>query len=114
MTNVSFRSDVTKAADSILKADKAKLQWSKLPIADLPRDLQALAAELIDAECAARAAKAALQAALDDKVEAPAGKRLVVTLGRDVSPATDSLLVAWTAASAGSTRVISFAQFVKG
>ena len=59
-------------------------------------------------------AKAALQAWLDDKVEAPSGKRLVVTLGRDVGPATDGVLVAWAAATSGGTKVISFDQFIKG
>ena len=113
MSTINFR-QATAQADSILKADKAKLQWAKLPLADMPKDIQALAIAAIEAELTAKSAKAALQSALDDKVDAPAGKRLVVTLGRDVSAATDSVLVAWAAASQGQTRVITFDQFIKG
>ena len=112
-TPVTFR-QATVAANEMLRNDKAKLQWAKLPFADMPKDIQTLAIEAVEAEIAAREAKAALQQALDDKVEAPTGKRLVVTLGRDVGPNTDSVLVAWAAASAGSTRVITFDQFTKG
>ena len=117
MTTVQFR-QATQAADQILKADKAKekekLQWAKMPIADMPNDIQALAANAIEAEIFARAAMATLQAALDDKVIAPSGKRLVVTLGRQVSASTDSVLVAWAPQAASGTRVISFDQFIKG
>lgn len=112
MASINFRTE--QAANSILKADKAKLQWSKLPFSDMPKDMQAVAIKAVEAELEAKAAKAALQAMLDDKVEAPSGKRLVVTLGRDVSPATDGVLVAWAAASAGGTKTISFDQFIKG
>ena len=110
---VTFKS-ATQAADAILKADKAKLQWAKLPIDDLPDDIQALAIAAINAEIAARAAKSALQSALDDKVNAPVGKRLVVTLGRDVSASTDYVLYAWAPQGSPSTRVVSFEQFVRG
>jgi hypothetical protein len=112
MTSINFRTE--QAANQILKADKAKLVWSKLPFSDMPRDMQAVAIKAVEAELDAKAAKAALQAMLDDKVEAPAGKRLVVTLGRDVSASTDGVLVAWATASAGGTKVITFDQFIKG
>ena len=59
------------AANQMLKADKAKLQWAKMPFTDLPRDGQALAMAAVEAEINARSAKASLQAWLDDKVEAP-------------------------------------------
>ncbi len=110
---ISFR-QATSQADTILKQDKAKLQWAKLPLYDLPKDGQAIAAAAIEAEIAAREAKALLQAFLDDKVEAPQGKRLVVTLGRDVGPNTDSVLVAWANATSSGTRVITFDQFIRG
>jgi hypothetical protein len=109
---ITFRQSTTQAADAILKSDKAKLQWAKMPIDDLPNDIQALAAEAIQNEIATREAKLRLQAALDDKVEAPTGKRLIVTLGRDVSDSTDSILVAWANASSSGTKTISFADFV--
>lgn len=112
-TPVQFKA-ATTAANEILRADRAKLQWSKLPISDMPEDIQALAYEALQAELNAQRAKSALQAALDDKVQAPAGKRLVVTLGRQVSESTDSVLVAWAAAAVGSTRTISFNEFVRG
>ena len=113
-TPVTFRQQLNAEANTLLRADaKAKLEWSKLPIADMPRDIQALAAAAIDAEISARNAKAALQSALDDKVQAPSGKRLIVALGRDVSPVTDSVLVAWANASSGGTRIISFDQFTR-
>jgi len=113
MATINFKS-TTAQADAILRADKAKLQWSKLPLDDMPDDLQSLAIAALEAEIAARKAKAELQSALDDKVDAPSGKRLVVTLGRDVGPNTDGVLVAWAPLGAGGTKVISFDQFVKG
>jgi hypothetical protein len=110
---INFK-QATSQANDILKADKARLQWAKLPFSDMPKDLQQLAMDAVEAEITARTAKAALQSALDDKVDAPSGKRLVVTLGRDVSPSTDSVLVAWAAATSGGTKVISFNQFIAG
>lgn len=112
-TPVTFKT-ATAAADAILRQDRIKLQWAKLLLADLPKDIQLLAIEAINAEIAARAAKDALQSALDDKVNAPSGKRLIVTLGRAVDANTDSILYAWGTASAGSTRIVSFDQFTKG
>ena len=112
---ITFRNPAA-TADAILKADRKerdKLQWSKLPFADLPSDLQRLAALAVQARVTADATMADLQFALDDKVEAPTGKRLVVTLGRDAGPNTDSVLVAWASASSGGTKTISFAQFTK-
>jgi len=111
---IAFKSQTSAAADAILRADKAKLSWAKLPFADMPRDLQQLAMAAVEAEINARQVKAALQQALDDKVDAPSGKRLVVTLGRDVGPNTDGVLVAWAAATSGGTKVISFNQFIAG
>ena len=110
---INFKS-ATSQANDILKADKAKLQWKMLPFSDMPRDIQAMAVSAVEAAIAARDAKAALQAALDDKVEAPSGKRLIVTLGRDVGPNTDGVLYAWTTASTSGTKVVSFNEFVKG
>ena len=114
-TTVQFR-QATQAADEILKADKAKekLQWARLTVASMPKDIQRLALEYIGAELAAKAMKAQLQAALDDKVDAPSGKRLLVTAGRDIGPDTDFVLVAWAKATSGQTKVLSFDQFVKG
>lgn len=109
-STINFKS-ASAAADAILKADKAKLEWRKLPFVEMPQDLQALAIVACNAAIAAREARDALQSALDDKVEAPPGKRLVVTLGRDVGPSTDSVLVAWASAGAGTTKTISFADF---
>ena len=80
----------------------------------MPADIQSLAIAAVEAELIAKSAKSALQSALDDKVNAPSGKRLIVTLGRDVSEHTDSVLVAWASALSPSTRVISFDQFTKG
>ena len=111
--SISFKAAET-AATNILRADKAKLAWSKLPFSDMPKDIQLLAIAAVEAELTAKAAKSALQSALDDKVNAPSGKRLIVTLGRDVTEHTDSVLVAWANANAPSTRVISFDQFTKG
>lgn len=111
--SITFK-QASQAADAILKSDKAKLQWAKLPLADMPQDIRALAIETIGAEIKAKQAREALQSALDDKVDAPRGKRLVVTLGRQVSSETDSVLVAWADEAKGQTRVISFDQFVKG
>lgn len=110
-TPITFRG-ASQAADAILKADKAKLTWAKMSFADMPSDIQALACTAVETEMASREAKAALQAALDDKVEAPTGKRLIVTLGRDVSPSTDSVLVAWANASSNGTKSITFADFI--
>jgi hypothetical protein len=111
-TAINFRTE--QAATSILKADKAKLDWNKLPLAQLPKDLQALAIAALNAQLAANEAIASLQSGLDDKVEGPAGKRLVVTLGRRIDASTDAVLVAWANASAGGTRTITFDQFVSG
>ena len=110
---ITFKS-ATQAADAILKADKAKLQWAKLPIDSLPQAIQQQAVDAINAAIAARNAKDALQTMLDNSVDAPSGKRLVVTLGRDVSPSTDHVLYAWASAGSPSTRVVSFEQFVRG
>lgn len=112
-TPVQFR-QATADANAMLRNDKAKLTWAKLPFADMPRDIQSLAIAATEAELAAREAKAALQSALDDKVQSPPGKRLIVTLGRDVSPSTDSVLVAWANATSQGTKVITFDQFTKG
>jgi hypothetical protein len=111
--SISFKQAET-AATNILRNDKAKLAWAKLPFADMPTDIQRLAISAVEAELLAKSAKSALQSALDDKVNAPSGKRLIVTLGRDVSEHTDSVLVAWANANAPSTKVISFDQFTKG
>lgn len=112
MTAIQFKAE--QAANAILKADKAKLAWFKMPLASLPSDIQALAIAALNAEIAAKETKAALQSALDDKAEQKPGKRLVVTLGRDVGPNTDSILCAWADEAKGQTRVVSFDQFVKG
>jgi hypothetical protein len=109
---INFKSAETQA-NAILRADRAKLTWAKMPFADMPKDIQSLAITAVEAELVARSAKAALQSALDDKVVAPTGKRLIVTLGRDVSVNTDSVLVAWANASAPSTRTMTFDQFLK-
>ena len=111
--SISFK-QAEQSANAILRNDKAKLTWSRLPLVDMPKDIQALAVQALDAEIAARETKAMLQSALDDKVEALTGKRLIVTLGRDVGSNTDSVLVAWAQASTGATKVISFDQFTKG
>ena len=111
-TAINFRTE--QAATSILKANKDKLDWNKLPLAQLPKDLQALAISALNAQLAANEAIAALQSGLDDKVEGPAGKRLIVTLGRRIDTTTDAVLVAWANASAGGTRTITFDQFVSG
>jgi hypothetical protein len=114
MTSINFKTE--QAANSILKADRqnTKLEWSKLPLAQLPKDLQALAIAALNAQLAANEAMSALQAGLDDKVESPAGKRLIVTLGRRIDSSTDAVLVAWANASASGTRTITFDQFIKG
>lgn len=111
--SVQFKS-TEAAANAILRNDRVKLQWNKLAIASLPRDIQSLAIDAINAEIAAKAAKEALQSALDDKVVAPSGKRLIVALGRDVGPNTDSLLYAWADQAKGTTRTVTFDQFIKG
>ena len=113
MSAISFKA-ATAQADAILKQDRAKLEWSKLPLAQLPSDLQALAIAALNAQLAANEAIAALQSGLDDKVEAKPGKRLIVTLGRRIGPETDSVLTAWANATSSGTRVISFDQFIKG
>ncbi len=113
MSTINFR-QATAQADAILSKDKKKLTWSLLPFDQMPKDIAALAVAAVEAEIGARSAKAALQAALDDKVEAPSGKRLVVTLGRDVGPNTSGVFTAWADASASATRVITFDQFIRG
>ena len=112
-TPFTFKS-AEKSANEMLRADKTKLTWAKLPFDDMPKDIAKLAMSAVAAEINARSAKAELQSALDEKVEAPSGKRLVVTLGRDVGPNTDGVLVAWASASAGGAKVITFDQFIKG
>lgn len=112
MASINFKSEA--AANTILRNDKAKLDWSKLPLTQLPKDLQALAISALNAQLAANEAIALLQSGLDDKVEGPAGKRLIVTLGRRIDSSTDAVLVAWANASSSGTRTITFDQFVKG
>jgi len=111
-TPITFRK-ATADADAILRADRAKLDWNKLPFADMPSDIQHIAIKALSAELAAREALAMLQAALDDKVEAPIGKRLLVTFGRNVTRATDSVLFAWSSLSTSTTKTVTFAQFTK-
>ncbi len=103
-----------QAATNILRNDRVKLTWAKMPFSEMPNDIMQLALAAVHAEINSRQCKAALQSALDDKVVAPSGKRLIVTLGRDVGPNTDSVLVAWASALSPSTKVISFDQFIKG
>lgn len=111
--SLTFKQAETQA-NAILRNDKAKLQWAKLTVSDMPADIQQLAKAAVVAELAAAARKAELQEALNEKVEAPRGKRLIVTLGRQVSLEQDHILYAWGDVSASSTRVVSFDQFVKG
>ena len=111
-TPITFRQAAQAAGDTLLNRDKAKLQWSKMNFDDMPPDIQALAVKALNASVLARLAKDNLQVALDDKVEAPSGKRLIVTLGRDVSSSTDSVLVAWANATSSGTKSISFAEFI--
>lgn len=108
-TAINFKAE--QAANTILRQDKAKLDWAKLPLAELPKDLQSLAIDALNAQLAANTAIAALQSGLDDKVDGPAGKRLIVTLGRRIDASTDAVLVAWANASAGGTKTLTFAQF---
>ena len=57
----------TQAANAMLKADKAKAQWSKLPLDSLPADGLKLAQEAMIAECMARRAMIAFREYMDDK-----------------------------------------------
>ena len=115
--SIAFKA-ATVAANTILandkKANAGKLEWKAMPFSSMPDDIRALAIAALTAQHTANEAKAALQQALDDKVEAPSGKRLIVTLGRRIDENTDGVLVAWAAASAGGTQRITFDQFIKG
>ena len=91
MSAISFKA-ASAQADAILKSDKAArpdLKWSKMLLSTLPADLQALAVKALNAQLEANEAKDALQSGLDDKVDSPAGKRLIVTLGRRITSDTD-------------------------
>lgn len=115
--SIAFKA-ATTAANTILANDKRdnakKLDWKAMSFASMPDDIKTLAVAALQAQYAANEAKAALQQALDDKVEAPSGKRLIVTLGRRIDENTDGVLVAWATASAGGTQRITFDQFIKG
>lgn len=114
--NIQYRKPtLEQAASSLLAQDKKKILWRKMPFASLPDDLAAMAQDYLDAELLASSAKARLQSAFDDKVEAPPGKRLIVTLGRALTESTNELLVAWVEARASSTTAsTTFDQFVTG
>lgn len=112
-TAINFRQQTEATASAMLRQDKAKPQWAKLLFDDMPKDICELALAAVHAEINARDCKATLQAALDDKVQQRPGQRLIVALGRDVGPNTDSVLTAWVSASTSQTRTISFSDFIK-
>ena len=58
--SITFKA-AEQSANAILRADRSKLVWSKLPFSDMPRDIQQLAIAAVEAELVAKDAKAALQ-----------------------------------------------------
>ena len=112
-TALQFRTE--QAANSILKANRNKLDWSVLDIATCPDDIAALADEMQQADLAYRQSKAALEAVLSDKAVIPAGKRLIVTTGRNqgVDSVSPILFALADGLTTKSTRVVSFDQFTK-
>jgi hypothetical protein len=112
-TALQFRTE--QAANSILRKDKAKLDWSMLDIETCPHDIKKLAMDMMSFDLAYRQAKAALEDALADKAVIPAGKRLIVTTGRQSSPNDPApiLFAVADGATTKSTRLVSFDQFIK-
>ena len=49
-TAINFKAE--QAANAILRNDKAKLEWNKLPLTQLPKDLQSLAIAALNAQLA--------------------------------------------------------------
>ena len=111
----TFRKATEDQATALLKGKgKDAVTWSLIPIDSFPSDIEEAIGNWIEAELAVKAHKAKVQAMIDDKCEAPAGKRLIVTLGRDVSQSTSSILYAWADAAKGGARISSFDALVKG
>ena len=118
MSNIAsptFRKATEDQATAILKGKgKDVVTWSLIPIDSFPTDIEEAIGDWIQAELTVKAHKARVQAMIDDKCEAPSGKRLIVTLGRDVSASTSAILYAWADAAKGGARMSSFDALVKG
>ena len=114
-TPFQFKSAET-SANAMLKADKAKVQWAKLPISTLPTDLAKLAADACIAECLARRAMLDFKAAMEDKIVPPAGRKFIFAVERGVTDPNlvGDMLFAEVAGSTGtSTTVTSFDALTK-
>lgn len=113
-TALQFRTE--QAATSILRnAARAKPDWKQLDVATLPPDLRSIAEAMQSLDAEYRTAKLALEAALSDKAVIPTGKRIIATTGRVTGNAVAPLLYAIVdGASARTTPVVSFDQFIKG
>lgn len=111
-TALQFRTE--QAANAMLRNDKAKTQWEKLPISDLPPDLAKLAHDASVAECMARRAMLAFKSAMDDKLVAPPGRKFVFAIERGVTDPNmiGDMLFAEVAGQTSSTNVTTFNALV--
>lgn len=112
-TALQFRTE--QAANSILKADKKKLDWAILDLNSCPKDIAEQAVAMQNYDMLYRQTKAIVEAMLGDKAVIPTGKRLIVTVGRGTDPASPAPVMYALAdgGSARSTPVVSFDQFIK-
>jgi hypothetical protein len=112
---IQFKSTVEKQADAILANAKRKVDWARLDISSMPPDVAALATGYLEAEQVLRQMKDQLAATLNDKIDLPSGKRLILGATREASPdAMASLLYAFVDGSTRTgLRTVTFDQFIK-
>ena len=117
ITVPSFRkaaeATATKIIDEANKAEKKQSKWALMPIADFPDDIQAIVRDWIAVELQMKAYREQALAEINDKCD-DTGKRLVLTLGREVSPNMTHVLYMWDDKPRGGARLSSWADLVAG
>ena len=111
-TALQFRTEA--AANQILKSGKAKIEWAIIDPDKWPADIVEQVRAMQNYDMLYRQTKAIVEAMLADKAVVPAGKRVVVTAGRQASPDQPAPILygMGDASNTVATPVGSFDQFI--